>query len=236
MKMKMKMRRSMSRRCEKARVIQPDGQVRQVELPMSVGDLLRRHPHHYVKEAITRRTKFKASMMPMEAQLESGGIYLLLHLPRLFPSSSALPLPAPCACFLRDNQEQEQEEEEERRAKSGPSIWMGKRHQCGLLFFTSCIDQSCEVSPEGLGLGLARSIRRDVMKRSRIWEPSLEIILENEILCPRSSSRKEGELDQERKPAIQRIEQQVPRPSSSPSCKPCLRVKKRDSNANVIIL
>lgn len=229
--------------CEKVRVIQPDGQVRQLELPVSVGDLLRLHPHHYVREAITRRSRFRASIMPVEAQLESGGIYLLLPLPRLFPSSaSAPPLPPPCACFLRDNKEQEQEQE--KRAKCGPSIWMGKRRQYWLLFFTSCIAHSCKVSPEGvgLGLGLAGSIRGGVMKRSRIWEPSLEMILENDILYPQTSSRKRGELLQEKKPGSKRIEHRVPKPgcSSSSSCKPktnssssCLRAKKRDANANV---
>lgn len=235
--------------CEKVRVIQPDGQVRQLELPVSVGDLLRLHPHHYVREAITRRSRFRASIMPLEAQLESGGIYLLLPLPRLFPSSSASasPLPPPCACFLRDNKEQEQEQE--KRAKCGPSIWMGKRRQYGLLFFTSCIAHSCKVSPEGvgLGLGLAGSIRGGVMKRSRIWEPSLEMILENDILYPQSSSRKRGELLQEKKPGSKRIEHRVPKPgsSSSLSCKPkpktissssCLRAKKREANANVLDL
>lgn len=238
----MKMR--MCGRCEKVRVIQPDGQVRQLELPMSVGDLLRLHPHHYVREAITRRSRFRAAIMPMEAQLESGGIYLLLPLPRLFPSSSASAplLPPPCACFLRDNQEQEQEE---RRAKCGPSIWMGKRRQYGLLFFTSCIVHSCKVSPEGvgLGLGLAGSIRGGVMKRSRIWEPSLEMILENDILYPQISNRKGGELLQEKKPGSKRIEHRVQKPSSSSSssCKPkpktnssssCLRTKKKDANVN----
>lgn len=248
MKMKMglglRIRIRMCKHREKTRVIQPDGQVRQVELPMSVGDLLRLHPHYYVKEAITRRTKFNASMIPMEAQLESGGIYLLLHLPRLFPSSSALTLPPPCACFPKDNQEQELEEE--RRAKCGPSIRMGKRRQCGLIFFTSCIAESYKVSPEGLGLGLEGSIRGGVMKRNKIWEPSLETILENEILCPQNSSRKDGDLVQERKPGHKRIEQRVPSScckkgnpkvsSSSFSSKPRLRTKKRDADANVIIL
>lgn len=234
MKKKMRMRMR-SRSCEKARVIQSDGQVRQVELPMSVGDLLRLHPHHYVKEAITRSKIFKASMMPTEAQLQSDGIYLLLPLPRLFPSTSAsaLPLPPPCACFRRDNEDQEQKEE--KRAKYGPSLWMGKGHQCGLFIFTSRTAQSFKVSPQGLGLGIAGSIRGGVMKRRRIWEPSLEMILENEILYPRNSSRKEGDSVQERNLDHKRIEQQVPS-SCRAKTRPSFRMKKRDANANVIIL
>ena len=165
--------------CEKTRVIQPDAQVRQVELPVRVGDLLRLHPHHYVRDATNRRINSRPSIMPMEAKLESGGIYLL-PLSRLFLRFHSAS-PPPCACFLRGKQDQESVE---RGAKCGTSIWMEKRHHCGPLFFTSCISKSCKVSSKGIGLGLesAGSIRGGVMKRSRIWEPSLEIILENHIL------------------------------------------------------
>ncbi|GLJ46686.1 hypothetical protein SUGI_0984220 [Cryptomeria japonica] len=156
------------------RVIEPDGQVRQLHLPAAVADLLRLHPHHCVSHA------GGGAILPLETQLESGGIYLLSPLPRLFPTSASAPPPLPgtCPCFAQPPAE---EEDDDRRAfiKCGPSIWSGKRHWA-----------FSKISPEGVSLREAAGAAGGgggggkggaaVVKRSRVWEPSLEIIVEDD--------------------------------------------------------
>lgn len=152
------------------RVIEPDGQVRQLHLPAIVADLLRLHPHHCVSHA------GGGAILPLEAQLESGGIYQLSPLPRLFPTSALPPLPGTCPCFA---QQPAAEEEDDFRAfiKCGPSIWSGKRHWA-----------FSKISPEGVSLreaaagssGGGGKSGATVVKRSRVWEPSLEIIVEDD--------------------------------------------------------
>uniref|UniRef100_A0A0D6RB13 Uncharacterized protein n=1 Tax=Araucaria cunninghamii TaxID=56994 RepID=A0A0D6RB13_ARACU len=172
------------------RVIQPDGQVRQLFLPATVADLLRLHPHHYVREARGGGGGGGGGIrggciLPPEAQLESGGIYMLLPLPRLFPSSGSAPppLPSPCSCFARVA-EAEEEAAAAAAIKCGPSIWTGRRHwgfhSCAAVSKISPAEWAGASSLRDAAGGGGKTGGAAVVKRSRLWEPSLEMILEHD--------------------------------------------------------
>ncbi|XP_024392225.1 uncharacterized protein [Physcomitrium patens] len=82
------------------RVMHGDGHVRSLTRPVTVGDLLKCHPHHFVCKPSSTGPLYHSSMLPSDMELEEGRIYLLLPLPRLLPNlSSALSYPPSCPCF-----------------------------------------------------------------------------------------------------------------------------------------
>ncbi|GLJ45736.1 hypothetical protein SUGI_0962540 [Cryptomeria japonica] len=147
------------------RVIQPDGQIRQFLLPITVSELLILHPHHYVSQAKAKAAtgKRKSAILPLDTHLESGGIYILLPLPRLFPcssssSSSSFPFSSSssCTCFQE----------------------LAFLHSGFVLKRPWSI-----VSPSGQGpLKISEGGTVVGVKPRRLWEPALDVIMENRLL------------------------------------------------------
>lgn len=82
------------------RVVHGDGHVRSLNRPITVGELLKRHPHHFVCKPTADGPLYHSGMLPLDMELEEGNIYLLLPLPRLLPHlASTFPDPLPCPCF-----------------------------------------------------------------------------------------------------------------------------------------
>ncbi|CAN6470436.1 unnamed protein product [Victoria cruziana] len=185
-------------------VIQPNGQVRQMMLPLKVSDLLMLYPHNFVAHAGTTK---RGSMLPMETQLETGNTYVLLPLPRIFPSSSSSsslpPLdapPPPCSCFL---QMQQQGSSITSRMMSSMIMIMGgsdatdlsvdgtskpKLKQRIKAALTSLQQpSSCKISPDESSCSSSSSslfAGRDkgACHPRRLWEPALDVIMEDKVL------------------------------------------------------
>jgi hypothetical protein len=67
------------------RVVHGDGHIRSLTRPVTVGELLHHHPHHFVCEPTSDGPLYHSGMLPLDMELEEGCIYLLLPLPRLLP-------------------------------------------------------------------------------------------------------------------------------------------------------
>ncbi|KAG0589338.1 hypothetical protein KC19_1G014200 [Ceratodon purpureus] len=82
------------------RVVHGDGHIRSLTRPVTVGELLKHHPHHFVCEPTSNGPLYHSGMLPLDMELEEGRIYLLLPLPRLLPHlASTFPNPPCCPCF-----------------------------------------------------------------------------------------------------------------------------------------
>ncbi|GLJ30502.1 hypothetical protein SUGI_0603660 [Cryptomeria japonica] len=143
---------------------------------MGDDNLLCLHPRHCVSHA------GGGAILPLETQLESRGIYLLSLLPRLFPTSASAPPPLPgtCPCFAQPPTE---EEDDDKRAfiNCGPSIWSGKRHWAFSKISTGGVSlREAGAGAGGGGGGGCGKGGTAVVKRSRVWEPPLEIIVEDD--------------------------------------------------------
>ncbi|ERN06452.1 hypothetical protein AMTR_s00016p00259380 [Amborella trichopoda] len=170
-------------------VIQPDGQVRQFPLPIKVSNLLQLYPHHFLTHASNNTTKQRNTtssgggpMLPLDAHLESGSIYILLPLPRLFPALSP-PSNEPhlccCACFLPHFQSNS--------GTGGIGLIKSelKRH------WLSATTSSSKISPEEhYASGVARKDTAAPCQPRRLWEPALDVISEERALL---STREEEE-------------------------------------------
>ncbi|CAK9250078.1 unnamed protein product [Sphagnum jensenii] len=86
---------------EPVRVVDGDGRVRSLNRPVTVGELVECHPHHFVCEPTSKAPLYHTAMLPLDMQLEEGRIYLLLPLPRLLPHLSNIfdSEPPSCPCF-----------------------------------------------------------------------------------------------------------------------------------------
>eukprot|EP01018_Ginkgo_biloba_P017625 Gb_20618 [translate_table: standard] len=147
------------------RVIQPDGQVRQHFLPIKVSDLLLMHPHHYVSQATNKRR----SILPLDTRLESGSMYILLPLPRLFPCSSPS-VPHACSCLWQPNSQ---------------AAFTTIRCEFKRRYWSLSSYQSSKISPEMLQAVSANAKSSALVtsiKQRRLWEPSLDIISEDRLL------------------------------------------------------
>lgn len=83
-------------------VVHGDGRVRSLAHPITVGELLECHPHHFVCEPSSDGPLYHTGMLPSEMELEEGRIYLLLPLPRLLPHlANTFPKPPSCPCFSK---------------------------------------------------------------------------------------------------------------------------------------
>lgn len=81
-------------------VVHGDGHIRSISRPVTVGELLKCHPHHFVCEPTSNGPLYHSGMLPFDMELEEGRIYLLLPLPRLLPHlASTFPNPPCCPCF-----------------------------------------------------------------------------------------------------------------------------------------
>lgn len=90
-------------------VVQPDGQLRQFVLPVRVADLLRLYPHCFVSLStpaaaagdVSRsgRRPSSSGILPYDAYLETGSMYAIHPLPRLFPFAPPA-TPHFCSCFF----------------------------------------------------------------------------------------------------------------------------------------
>jgi len=86
---------------EPVRVVDRDGRVRSLNHPVTVGELVECHPHHFVCEPTSKAPLYHTAMLPLDMKLEEGRIYLLLPLPRLLPHLSNIfdSEPPSCPCF-----------------------------------------------------------------------------------------------------------------------------------------
>ncbi len=86
---------------EPVRVVDGDGRVRSLNHPVTVGELVECHPHHFVCEPTSKAPLYHTAMLPLDMKLEEGKIYLLLPLPRLLPHLSNIfdSEPPSCPCF-----------------------------------------------------------------------------------------------------------------------------------------
>ncbi|KAF3771848.1 hypothetical protein EJ110_NYTH59362 [Nymphaea thermarum] len=189
-------------------VIQPNGQVRQMMLPLKVSDLLMLYPHHFVAHAGTTK---RGSMLPLETQLETGNSYVLLPLPRIFPSSSSSSLspldaapPPPCSCFL---QMQQQGSSITSRMMSSMIMIMGgsdpadlsadgtskpklkQRIKAALTSLQqpssskiSPDESSCSSSSSSSSSSLFGGRDKVACHPRRLWEPALDVIMEDKVL------------------------------------------------------
>lgn len=80
------------------RVVHGDGHIRSLPPPVTVGELLKCHPHHFVCEPTSTGPLYHSGMLPFDMELEEGRIYLLLPLPRLLPHLAST-FPTSCPCF-----------------------------------------------------------------------------------------------------------------------------------------
>lgn len=81
-------------------VVHGDGHIRSLSRPVTVGELLKCHPHHFVCEPTSNGPLYHSGMLPFDMELEEGRVYLLLPLPRLLPHlASTFPNPPCCSCF-----------------------------------------------------------------------------------------------------------------------------------------
>uniref|UniRef100_A0A7I4EQG4 Uncharacterized protein n=2 Tax=Physcomitrium patens TaxID=3218 RepID=A0A7I4EQG4_PHYPA len=111
-----------------------DDHVRSLTRPVTVGDLLKCHPHHFVCEPSSTGPLHHSSMLPLHMELEEGRIYLL-SLPRLLPHlSSALSYPSSCPCFTHLEATQNWNDDGNPNSKtfngehSGMKCWIATRH------------------------------------------------------------------------------------------------------------
>lgn len=83
-------------RSQFVRVVNPEGKVLiySAEL-LSVYDVLRAYPHHYLTDAGQERMASRGSMLRHEEVLKPGYTYLLAPLPRLFTVKDSRPAPRP---------------------------------------------------------------------------------------------------------------------------------------------
>ncbi|XP_024369997.1 uncharacterized protein [Physcomitrium patens] len=82
------------------RVMHGDGQVRSFTRTVTVGELLKCHPHHFVCEPTSDGPIYHSGMLPFDMELEEGRVYLLLPLPRLLPHlGGTFSNPPSCPCF-----------------------------------------------------------------------------------------------------------------------------------------
>ncbi|KAH8931832.1 hypothetical protein BDL97_19G041400 [Sphagnum fallax] len=82
------------------RVVDGEGRVRSLIHPVTVGELVECHPHHFVCEPSTEAPLYHTAMLPLDMELVEGRIYLLLPLPRLLPHlSNIFSNPPSCSCF-----------------------------------------------------------------------------------------------------------------------------------------
>lgn len=85
---------------EPVKLVHGDGRIRSLTHPITVGELLDCHPHHFVCEPSSDGPLFHTGMLPLEMELEEGRVYLLLPLPRLLPHlSNMFSRPPSCPCF-----------------------------------------------------------------------------------------------------------------------------------------
>jgi len=84
------------------RVVHGDGHIRRITPPVTVEELLKCHPHHFVCEPTTTGPLYHSGMLPFDMELEEGRIYLLLPLPRLLPHLASTPS-CPCFSQCREN-------------------------------------------------------------------------------------------------------------------------------------
>ncbi|KAG9447421.1 hypothetical protein H6P81_013549 [Aristolochia fimbriata] len=185
-------------------VIQPDGQVRQFVVPVRVSDLLQLYPHNFVTHAAPGTTatgggvnplleggavtagavKRTSGILPHDAYLETGSIYVLLPLPRLFPSSPPA-TPHFCSCFFAAAG----------RAEEGLGIGGAikaelKRHLPSVVGGGGgggATSSSSKISPEDNGgafgsFSTSSSSSSSIPLPRRLWEPPLEIISEDKVL------------------------------------------------------
>ncbi|RWR73189.1 hypothetical protein CKAN_00144500 [Cinnamomum micranthum f. kanehirae] len=147
-------------------VIQPDGQVRQFVVPVRVSDLIHLYPHHFVSHATAApsttagRRCSSAIILPLDTHLDTGTIYALLPLPRLFPSAPPSS-PHLCSCFLPSSSHDD--------SATGIAALKAelRRHW-----------PSSKISPDDGGPSSSSS---SLLPR-RLWEPALEIISEDRVL------------------------------------------------------
>lgn len=78
------------------RVVHGDDHIRRLTPPVTVEELLKCHPHHFVCEPTSQGPLYHSGMLPFDMELEEGRIYLMLPLPRLLPHLATTPA---CPCF-----------------------------------------------------------------------------------------------------------------------------------------
>jgi hypothetical protein len=188
----------------KVRVIQPNGRPRLFSVPITISELLHLYPRHCVRHV-------SGSILSADDELEGGSTYMLLPPPRLFPSYSS----AHSSCFLHKDKE-----EETAIGRGGTLIWKPRNRM--RVRRDSNQRRSSRISPQEWHNKHSRCHKTE--RRTSSWQPSLDMISENNPLLKTKDER-----------PVKKKEKKKAKPSKN-TFNHSLRNGERASNLQVLVL